>query len=175
MILIHCIVSNESSYDPSARHPQILVRGKPTFAIGLGGIVWEYNADALIKEGIAVARLDLTEPRNNIRGTAFILHKDVADIFARNPTLSEDRFFDELIKRYYGAYDESYKSRMLTKIKDMASKQWIRRVVKSILTTYKSAVPQITVTHQDTVQVGKVTGHYRAQSPRAQRVLAMTH
>jgi hypothetical protein len=154
MILVHSIVYVESSYDPSARHPQIVVRGTPTFAIGFGGVVWEYNKDALIKEGIATARLELTEPRSNLLATAFIIHRDVEEIFAKNPTLSEDRFFDELIRKYYGGYDEPYKVRMLAKIKDMASRQWIHRVVKTILLKYKTELPK-PIAHNDSSQVGK--------------------
>jgi len=137
MILVHTIAYVESAYDPSAIHPVISVKGKKTRAIGLMGMVWEYNGAALIKQGIASSKLELTEPRINLMAGAYIIHADIEEIFAKNPTLREDMFFDELIKKYYGAYDENYKSRILTKIKDISSKQWIRRAVKNILVNYK--------------------------------------
>lgn len=143
MILIHTIAYVESNYDPSVVHPQIKVRGKYTRALGEMGVVWEYNSAALIKEGTAVSRLELTIPKNNIFSGAFIIHQMVDEIIAQKPNLPEDKFFDELIRKYYGAYDETYKVRMTTKIKDIASKQWIRRAVKTIFITYKTApIPQ---------------------------------
>lgn len=137
MLLVHTIAYVESNYDPSAVHPPITVKGKKTRAIGLMGVVWEYHSEALIRDSIATARLDLMEPRVNLLAGAFILHTYIEDIIAKNPNIKEDRFFDELIKRYYGAYDEAYKNRMLDKMRDIASKQWIRKTVKSILDSRK--------------------------------------
>jgi len=141
MILIHTIAYVESDYDPSVVHPQIKVKGKVTRALGEMGVVWEYNSVALIKEGTAVSRLELTIPKNNIFSGAFLIHRMVDEIIAKNPNLPEDKFFDELIRKYYGAYDELYKLRMETKIKDIASKQWIRRAVKTILFNYTKSAP----------------------------------
>ena len=171
MILVHAVIYTESSYDPSVVHPQITVRGKATRALGLGGIVWEYNHAALISEGIATSKLELTEPRSNLMASALIIRNDVRDIFAKNPALSEDRFFDELIRRYYGAYDNGYKNRMLTKIKDMASKQWIRRVVKTILLKYKSTLPS-SIAHNDSTQAGKVFYHQRPHLSKVHKTVA---
>ncbi len=155
MILVHTVAYVESSYDPSAIHPQILVKGKPTRAVGLTGIVWEYNYSYLVKEGIAVSRLELTEPKINLLAGAAILRADINEILAKNPQVSVDKFFDELIRKYYGAYDETYKVRMLTKIKDIASKQWIRRTVKTIIINHEASktIPIVT----DTVAVAKVS------------------
>jgi len=133
MILIHSIAYVESSYDPSAIHPQIRVNGKQTRALGLTGIVWEYNKDLLIKEGIASSRLELTEPRANLLASAAIVHRDIERILTKEPKIPVDKFFDELIRRYYGAYNDTYKTRMLAKMKDVASRQWIRRTVKNII------------------------------------------
>ena len=139
MILIHTIAYVESDYDPSVVHPQIKVKGKVTRALGEMGVVWEYNSAALIKEGTAVSRLELTIPKNNIFSGAFLIHQMVDEILVQKPNLQEEKFFDELIRKYYGAYDEAYKTRMQTKIKDIASKQWIRRAIKTILFNFKSA------------------------------------
>ena len=95
--------------------------------------------ESRLKEGIAVSKLELTEPKTNLMAGAYIIHLDISEIFAKNPNLKEDMFFDELIKKYYGAYDGNYKTRMMTKIKDISSKQWIRRAVKNILVNYKVA------------------------------------
>lgn len=135
MIIIHTVAYVESGYNPMARHPQITVKGKRTRALGLMGVVWEYNSKMLMRDSIATTRLELAEPRINLLAGAAIIHYDIERILAKNPNISEDKFFDELIRKYYGAYDETYKSRMLTKMKDIASKQWIRRTVKNILTS----------------------------------------
>jgi len=143
MILIHSIAYVESGYDPSAIHPQIVVKGKSTRALGLMGVVWEYNSDALMKEGIAATKLELTEPKVNLMAGAYIIHANITQILSQNPKLPEDKFFDELIRKYYGAYDTNYKVRMLTKIKDIASRQWIRRAVKNIFVNYTQLEKQV--------------------------------
>jgi len=142
MILVHTVAYVESGYDPSAIHPQITVKGKSTRAVGLMGIVWEYNSVTLIRDSIATTRLELTEPKINLMAGASILHTDIEEVLAKTPKVKEDRFFDELIKKYYGAYDETYKNRMLTKMKDIASKQWIRRTVKNIIVSRQSPIIQ---------------------------------
>lgn len=139
MILIHSIAYVESNYDPSAVHPAIYVRNRQTRALGLMGIVWEYNGEALVREKIANTRLELTEPKTNILAGACILHMDITEVLAQNSRLTEDRFFDELIKKYYGAYNDSYKLRMLGKLKDISSRQWIRRTVRNIFQSYTSS------------------------------------
>ena len=136
-ILLHAILSVESGYDPSAVHPSIFIKGKTTRAVGLTGVVWEYHGDSLKAEKVAFSRLELTEPRVNLMASAYILHKYIVDIIRENPKIPENRLFDELIKRYYGAYDAAYKDRMYARIKETASKQWINRVVQSIFTEYK--------------------------------------
>lgn len=137
-MLLHAIIYIESAYDPSARHPQIRVKGQPTFAVGLTGIVWEYHGDSLKKAGIAYSRLELTEPNVNIMASGYILHNFIVSILKNNPELPENRLFDELIRKYYGAYDETYKGRMLARIRDTASRQWINRVTQDIFMEFKT-------------------------------------
>jgi hypothetical protein len=137
-MLIHAIIYVESAYDPNARHSQIVVKNKPTYAIGLTGVVWEYHSDSLIREGIAMSRLELTEPRINIMASAYILHNYIVSIMRNKPNLPENQLFDELIRKYYGAYDNNYKERMLIRIRDTASRQWIRRVTQEIFLKFKN-------------------------------------
>jgi len=136
-ILLHAIIYIESSYDPNARHSQIYVNKKSTFAIGLAGVVWEYHADSLKNAGIAVSRLELTEPQVNVMAAAYILHNYIVSILNTKSNLPESRLFDELIRKYYGAYDDYYKERMLTRIRDTASKQWIKRVTQDIFLEFR--------------------------------------
>jgi hypothetical protein len=145
-ILLHSISSIESSYDPTAVHPLIRVNGKETRALGLTGVVWEYHSKTLQSEGIASSRLELTEPAVNLMASACILRnmivQIVGDYSVKSQTLTDSKLFDELVRRYYGAYDESYKQKMLLRIKDTAGKQWMRRVAQDILTAFPPIVIQ---------------------------------
>jgi hypothetical protein len=136
-LLLHAVCSNESSYDPTAVHPQITVKGRTTRAIGLTGIVWEYHGDRLIAEGIATSRMELAIPSVNIMASAFIIKgmmRDVAREYAvKNKVLSDTAVFREFVRRYYGAYDEAYRVRMLVKIKETAGHQWMKRVAQEML------------------------------------------
>jgi hypothetical protein len=137
VLLLHSIIIVESEYDLSAFHSPIIVKGKQTRAIGLAGIVWEYHSDNLIKEGISSTRLELVDPRVNIMASAFIINMYLKNIFMSNPNITEDKLFDELIRRYYGAYDESYKNKMINSIKNTSSRYWVKRIIREVFYEYK--------------------------------------
>ena len=136
-LLLHALCSVESAYDPTALHPVITVRGHQTRAVGLTGVVWEYHADLLKSEGIATARMELVEPGVSIMAAACIVRtmmfSIIQDYTSQGRTLADTSVFSELVRRYYGAYSTDYKQKMLTKIKDTAGRQWMRKVAQDML------------------------------------------
>lgn len=153
-LLLHAICSIESGYNPTAVHPTIVVKGKTTRAIGLTGIVWEYHANQLMAEGIATAQYELAEENVNLMASAYILHGMMRDIVhdyaVKGKVLADTSVFSEIVRRYYGAYDETYKQKMLLRIKETAGRQWMRRVAQDMLSAFQltdiviSPAPNIT-------------------------------
>jgi hypothetical protein len=140
-LLLHALCSIESSYNPLAEHPQITVRGKRTRAVGLTGVVWEYHADKLKSEGIASARLELTEPAVNLMASACIvrdmMRSIVHDYAVKGKVLADTVVFKEFVRRYYGAYNDVYQQKVLVRIKETAGRQWMRRVAQDVLSSFQ--------------------------------------
>lgn len=140
-LLLHAVCFIESGYNPLAAHPEIRVRGKTTQAVGLMGIVWEYHAEKLQAEGIASTRMELTKPAVNLMASACILRGMMRDIIqdyaVSGRTLADTSVFREIVRRYYGAYNDAYQQRMLARIKDTAGRQWMRRVAQDLLFTFR--------------------------------------
>jgi len=154
-LLLHAVCFIESGYNPLAAHPEIRVRGRTTQAVGLMGIVWEYHAGRLQAEGIASTRMELTKPAVNLMAAACILqgmmHDIVQDYAVSGRTLTDTSVFREIVRRYYGAYNDGYQQRMLTKIRDTAGRQWMRRVAQDLIYTFRQD-SIITVVPSDTLR-----------------------
>jgi len=169
-LFLHAICSVESGYNPEAVHPEIRVKGKTTRAIGLTGIVWEYHSANLMAESIATARAELTEPRVNIMASAYILNGMMRDIVhdysVKGKVLVDTSVFSEIVRRYYGAYSEAYKQKMMLKIRDTAGKQWLRRVAQDMLiefqSSYITSIPAVNLINE----VPHVTSVRKAASRR---------
>lgn len=160
-LLLHAVCSIESSYDPTAVHPPIMVRGRPTRAVGLTGIVWEYHGERLIAEGIASSRMELSIPSVNIMASAFIIkgmmHDIAKDYTSKGKVLTDAIIFQEFVRRYYGAYDEAYRLKMLVKIKETAGQQWMKRVAQEMVAsvvrpTVKLTTKEVLYGQQSTTQ-----------------------
>lgn len=122
--LQHSVLQIESDYRLDAIHAPITVKGQTTRAKSLGGIVWEYWSDKLIEEGICETQMDLMLPDVNIMASAFILRWLIDDEYQNNKNLSYKNMLANVVKRYYGAHDQSY----LSKLQRYTSDLWMKRL-----------------------------------------------
>jgi len=129
--LLHCIFRVESEYRFNIDHPTVTVQvhGKSvvTHAIGLGGVMWCYWKDSLRVHGIAQMESDLYLPDVNIQASGYILSVDIRQVLSDKANVND--VLDEIIRRYYGAYNDIYMAKM-TKI---TSDLWMKRMSKAIL------------------------------------------
>lgn len=119
----------ESDYNLESIHAPITIKsgkfkGKTTRAVGLSGIVWEYNYKILQENGIET-RNDLFMPDINIKAMYIILNDIVKREIERN---SEYTIINTIVRRYYGAYDHDYKN----KLEKYTSDLWMKRIAKEI-------------------------------------------
>lgn len=119
--LLHAIISIESNYTFWVTHAPVTVKGKSTNAIGMGGVIWEYWSDYLIKENVAHVKSDLYLPRNNIYATAAILRYILND---SKKNLTPDNAIPYIISRYYGKYDKGYHAKFVS----TTSELWASRM-----------------------------------------------
>lgn len=130
--LLHAIFRVESEYRFWITHPEVNIKYKDrylkTSAIGLGGIIWEYWKDHLARENIAFAKSDLYLPSVNILAAASILRYLIDDEINKGHA-SEYNMINTIIKRYYGAYDKEYYSKMMRVTSDL----WLKRLAKQII------------------------------------------
>lgn len=134
LILLHMIFYIESTYRTDANHQKVPVllnkRSQIVQAVGLGGVVWEFWGDSLRANNIADSRDDLKEFEKNIPASAFILRKCIESSIPVSTPLT---LFDEIIKRYYGAYNVDYKKKMM----EVTSRLWLNRISHDILSQFK--------------------------------------
>ncbi len=132
--LLHCIFRVESEYRFNIDHPtvQVVVHKNQikTHAIGLGGVMWCFWGDSLKKAGIADMETDLYLPDVNIQASGFILHSIIQSILnsIKGYPLG---ILTEIVRRYYGAYNTLYMSKM----QKITSDLWMKRMAKAILQT----------------------------------------
>lgn len=133
--LLHCIFRVESDYRFNIDHPDVTVpiNGKmfKTHAIGLGGVMWCYWKDSLRTNNIAVEETDLYLPDINIRATSYILSFYIKKAIKEHHVF-ESTILNEVIKEYYGAYNSLYMSKM----EQITSDLWLKRIARNILTDY---------------------------------------
>lgn len=124
--LLHSIFRVESEYRFYIDHPIINIKVNnsniTTRAIGLGGIVWEFWADSLIKHNIAEKRSDLYLPEVNIKASSYILRLMINE--ETNKDKNSYTVLNRVVKRYYGAYSEEY----MKKMEKVTSDLWMRRM-----------------------------------------------
>ena len=73
--------------------------------------------------------MDLILPDVNIHASAFILRWLINDEFSRNKNLSRANFLSNVVRRYYGAYDQGY----LSKMEKYTSDLWMKRMSALLL------------------------------------------
>jgi hypothetical protein len=128
--LLHCIFRVESDYKFNIDHPTVTVsvHGKriTTHAIGLGGVMWCFWGDSLKAHGIAQMETDLYLPDINIRASAYIL-----SVYIKGELKNSNQYniLDNIISKYYGAYNNLYMSKM----EKITSDLWMKRMSKAIL------------------------------------------
>ncbi len=127
--LAYAIGRVESDYNLEAQHIPITIKsgkykGKTTRAVGLGGIVWEYNYKILEEAGIT-SRNDLFMPDVNIKAIYVILNSIISQEISNNNTST---IINTIVRRYYGAYDHDYKS----KLEKYTSDLWMKRIAQEI-------------------------------------------
>ena len=107
--ILYAIFWQESRFKAHIEHPFIYVKGKRTRAVGLGGVVWEWWDQKLIKNDIADVRADLFDPETNIRASAFILNE-----FRKMKQLQgTQNKLESALARYYGSVKSGYHKRIL--------------------------------------------------------------
>lgn len=132
--LIHAIIRTESNYEWWIVHKQIIVNGKKTKAVGLGGIVWEYWSKKLIENNIAKKRSDLFDPVININSVAYIL-SEIVKINIKNKKMTKWNVVDKIISNYYGVFNKEYKNKLIQYTSDL----WMKRISSEIFNKYKKS------------------------------------
>jgi len=131
--LLHGVFRIESDYRFYLNHPTVTigVKGKQitTYAIGLGGVIWECWEDTLKKYKIAETRTDLYIPETAVLATACILRSIINDELPKSNSYT---LMGKIVRRYYGAYSEMYLSKMQEKTSDL----WLKRMTMEILKNY---------------------------------------
>lgn len=125
--LLHAIFQIESEYRFNVIHAPIVVKGKKTAAIGLGGIVWEYWSKELIGADIAEKKSDLYIPRINIVAAAYIL-RDIIDEELQRKSTEKSNIISRIIIQYYGARSIAYENKM----KMVTSNLWLKRMSREL-------------------------------------------
>lgn len=125
--LLHAIFRVESDYRFNITHADVVVpvKGKSarTNAVGLGGILWVYWGESLRAEKIAEVEQDLFLPNVSIRATGYIL-RYLIDSEIKAGGKNSYNILSNVVKRYYGAYSESYTMKM----KSYTSDLWMKRI-----------------------------------------------
>lgn len=120
-LIIYGLIHAESSMKYWINHKEVYVtisgKKQKVKAIGLGGIVWEWWGNQLVKEGIAEVRSDLYDPTINIRATAFVYNK-LLDMKMHKSAKNKD---ESAMLRYFGGDYISYVNRINTKIGTIVS------------------------------------------------------
>ena len=107
--ILYAIFWQESRFKAHIEHPFIYVKGKRTRAVGLGGVVWEWWDEKLIKNDIADVRADLFDPETNIRASAFILNE-----FRKMKQLQgTQNKLESALARYYGSVKSGYHKKII--------------------------------------------------------------
>jgi len=113
--LIHSIIKIESDYRYKIAHSSVTIvvidSMLTTSAIGLGGIIWEFWADSLKKNNIAINKQELFNPDVNIEATAFILRTIINSLKEKN-YVNADNLISYLVKRYYGTTNKYYENKL---------------------------------------------------------------
>jgi hypothetical protein len=129
--LLHAIMRVESDYRLNAQHDQVTIKVKDktitTRAVGIAGIIWEFWSDSLKARNIAEDKMDLYLPDVAINASGYILRVIIDQELKRN--VGEEALINRIITRYYGAYSQSYKEKMMIVTSDL----WLKRVVKDII------------------------------------------
>jgi len=132
--LMHAIFRVESDYRFMITHPtvNVVAKGKSitTNAVGLGGVMWVFWGDSLKAHKIAETEMDLYLPDVSIKASGYILRYLINDEMSKH-SQSEYTILDNVIRRYYGAYSDTY----LNKMERVTSDLWMKRIAKEIIQT----------------------------------------
>jgi hypothetical protein len=125
--LLHAIFRVESDYRFNITHDKVVVPVKgnnvATNGVGLGGILWVYWGDSLRANKIAEVEQDLFLPNVSIRATGYILRVLINSEIKAGGKNSHN-ILANVVKRYYGAYNDQYVERM----KNYTSDLWMKRI-----------------------------------------------
>lgn len=125
--LLHAIFRVESDYRFNITHADVVVsvkgKSEKTNAVGLGGILWVYWGDSLRSQKIAEVEQDLFLPNVSIRATGYIL-RYLIDSEIKAGGKNSYNILSNVVKRYYGAYNEAYVDRMRQYTSDL----WMKRI-----------------------------------------------
>ncbi len=133
IILMHAIFKVESDYRYWIKHPRVRVtvhgRKISSYAIGLGGVMWCFWGDSLKANHIAETKSDLYLPDVNVMASGYILRTLINEEAQNNPQLSKFNILNNVIRRYYGEYNESYKKKM----QKFTSELWMKQVASILM------------------------------------------
>ena len=125
-LIIYFTLHAESSMRPHIKHStvEIKVDNKliKTQAIGLGGVIYEWWGEKLIKAGIIANKADLFDPILNIRATCFILNENYKMPMHPSATSKDG----SALLRYFGGNSPSYFKRIDEKILSFVSNKIYR-------------------------------------------------
>jgi hypothetical protein len=115
-IILYSLLHVESTMRFQIEHARVLIKinnkKKYVKAVGLGGIVWEWWGDKLIKEKIAFTRSDLFLPAVNIKAVGFVLNEMYKKELLKG-TKSKD---ESMLRRYFGGNFKAYSDKIDIKV-----------------------------------------------------------
>lgn len=125
-LIIYFMLHAESSMRPHIKHSLVEIKVNKklikTQAIGLGGVIYEWWGEKLIKAGIIANKADLFDPILNIRATCFILNENYKMPMHPSATSKDG----SALLRYFGGNFPSYFKRIDEKILSFVSNKIYR-------------------------------------------------
>ena len=121
-LILYSLLHVESSMQFWLTHKPVIItihkKKIHTAAIGLGGVIWEWWGEKLVKAGIAQVKSDLYDPIKNIRATAFIY----GELYKIPKHISADSQDESAMLRYFGGDFKVYFEKIDSKVGEIVSK-----------------------------------------------------
>ena len=117
-LILYSILYNESRFKVGVKHKPVFIKklNKSVQAQGLGGIVWEYWGDELIKNTSIKSKQDLSIIEYNIEASAFII----------KTYINESDSLDKALSKYYGSTKSNYDLKILNKATKTINNQLLK-------------------------------------------------
>ncbi len=113
-LLLYSVLWNESRLRNDVTHKTTYVKKlqKNVTAIGMGGVVWDFWGDEIIKNTSLTSKNDLYIKEKNIEATAFILNR----VYSKPILKDAKNRTESALGRYYGKINVNYITKVVSKM-----------------------------------------------------------